>query len=322
MVEVHMGVTNAMDKVSRLQARDLRDDARQQRVGSDVERHAEAHVTGPLVQQAGQLTICHVELGHHVTRRQRHLRKVARVPRGQDVPPGFGIGLQVTNDLPELVDALSSVVGVHVAILSPKVPPLEAVDRPQVPNFAIREAPLVQELSRTVAIPNVDVLLRKNVRVGASLDEPEKLLGQPSPEDPLGRQQRKASVAERKAHLHAELAERASSGPISALHPAFDDVTHKVKVLPLCVVRIGPSLRLRLGLGLRRAIRGGRASGSTLVGHKAIPEILVHLVSRFGNPHVGRAVDAWEKSVAAEVLLGSLQGSHFREHDPLAVAGP
>ena len=62
MVAVEMRVAEGMDELAGLQPADPRDHHRQQRVGRDIERHAQEHVGGTLVHLQGQLVIRHVEL--------------------------------------------------------------------------------------------------------------------------------------------------------------------------------------------------------------------------------------------------------------------
>lgn len=86
----------------------------------------------------------------------------------------------------------SSVVGVHVHILSTKVAPLEAINRSEVHLFTVVEAPLVQEFSGAVAIPDVDALVGEELRVGGARDEPEELFRHASPEGALCGEEGKA----------------------------------------------------------------------------------------------------------------------------------
>lgn len=49
----------------------------------------------------------------------------------------------------------------HVCVLRPKVPPLETVHRSQVALFSVCEPEIVQELPRSIGIPNLHAFLRK-----------------------------------------------------------------------------------------------------------------------------------------------------------------
>lgn len=105
----------------------------------------------------------------------------------------------------------------HCFVFCSKVSPLETINRAQVscnPNhtenhevgsifsmeaplfhtfLSIFEANWIQKLSWTVAIPNVDIFVLQFLRIGWAFDEPQQLLHQTTPEDPLGCQQRKPS---------------------------------------------------------------------------------------------------------------------------------
>ena len=60
------------------------------------------------------------------------LQLTDRVPCTHDDPPVVGVGLDGVDDLSQLVHPLPAVVRVHVHILGPKVPPLEAIHWPEV----------------------------------------------------------------------------------------------------------------------------------------------------------------------------------------------
>ena len=72
VVEVEVGVAEGVHEVARLEVADLGHHHRQQRVGGDVERHAEEDVGGALVELAGEPAVGDVELEQRVARRQRH----------------------------------------------------------------------------------------------------------------------------------------------------------------------------------------------------------------------------------------------------------
>ena len=55
-----------------------------------------------------------------------------RVPSAHDDPPVVGVGLDGVDDLSQLIYPLSAVVSMHVHVLGPKVPPLEAIHRTEV----------------------------------------------------------------------------------------------------------------------------------------------------------------------------------------------
>jgi hypothetical protein len=93
VVAVEVGVAERVHEVADLQPGHLRDHVREQRVGRDVERHAEEHVGGALVELAAEPSgpafrrRGHVELEQRVAGGERHLRDVGDVPGRDDVPP-------------------------------------------------------------------------------------------------------------------------------------------------------------------------------------------------------------------------------------------
>src|SRR6267142_2642416 len=62
MVQVQVGIAEGEDELAGLEAGDLRHHQRQQRVGGDVEGHAEEYVGAALVHLAGELALGDVEL--------------------------------------------------------------------------------------------------------------------------------------------------------------------------------------------------------------------------------------------------------------------
>ena len=85
VVGVEVRVAEGVHEVAGPVAADLRHHQGQQRVGGDVEGHAEEDVGAALVELAGQLAVGDVELEQAVAGRQRHAVDVGRVPGGDDV---------------------------------------------------------------------------------------------------------------------------------------------------------------------------------------------------------------------------------------------
>ena len=81
VVEIQMGVAGGMDKLARLQARDLCHHLQKKGIRGNVERHSEKGVCTALVELEAQLTIGHIKLEKAVTRRQGHLVNFGNVPR-------------------------------------------------------------------------------------------------------------------------------------------------------------------------------------------------------------------------------------------------
>src|SRR6185369_8918806 len=69
VIGVNMRITEGMDEFARLITADLGQHQRQQRIGSDIERHAEEDVGAALVELAGQLATGNVELEQAMTGR-------------------------------------------------------------------------------------------------------------------------------------------------------------------------------------------------------------------------------------------------------------
>src|SRR5712692_7575423 len=85
MIEIEMRVAQRVHELARPQAAYLRYHQGEQRIGGDVERHAEENVGAALVHLARKLSICHVELKEDVTRGQLHPVDLGGVPRSHDV---------------------------------------------------------------------------------------------------------------------------------------------------------------------------------------------------------------------------------------------
>ena len=73
MVLVKVKIAESVNEFGRCETTDLCDHPREQRVGGDVERHAEEKIGAALVKLAAQLSVLHTKLKKNVTRRQRHL---------------------------------------------------------------------------------------------------------------------------------------------------------------------------------------------------------------------------------------------------------
>jgi hypothetical protein len=107
VVELDVRVADDVDELARLEAADLREEAREERVGGDVEGHAETHVARALLHLAAQLAPLDVdvELRKEVAGRQRHLGDRRGVPRGEDDAAVRRVRLDAADDVGDLVDA-------------------------------------------------------------------------------------------------------------------------------------------------------------------------------------------------------------------------
>ncbi len=116
MVLVDVDVSAGPDELSDVESGLLGDHVRQQRVGRNVERDAEEHVCGTLIQLAGQLarrTVSsgrHIELEESVARRQGHVVDFGRVPGGGDMAPGIRVVPDGRDNLGDLVDAATVLI--------------------------------------------------------------------------------------------------------------------------------------------------------------------------------------------------------------------
>ena len=104
VVVVEVAVAARPDELAGLEVALLRHHVREQRVGGDVERHAEEDVGAALVELARQPPVRDVELEERVAGRQFHPRDVADVPRRHDQPPRVGVAPDLGDELRDLVD--------------------------------------------------------------------------------------------------------------------------------------------------------------------------------------------------------------------------
>ena len=85
MILVDVIIAERVNKVADFKLRDVRDQVRQQRIRTDVERHAEKSIGGALIELAVKnATVLHFELKQRVTRRQVDVVSLARIPTGND----------------------------------------------------------------------------------------------------------------------------------------------------------------------------------------------------------------------------------------------
>lgn len=136
-------------------------------------------------ENGGQFGIWYLVFGH-----------TGRVPCGQDDATIGRVVLDLVDALAQLIDTLACVIGVHIHVLGAKVSPLESVHRSQVALGAVGETYGVEELAGSVAVPDLDALGAQLVGVGAALYKPQEFLGDATPEEPLGGEQREHVVAQ------------------------------------------------------------------------------------------------------------------------------
>ena len=171
MIQVHMSISNGVNKVTRLATRDMSHHVSEQSVRRNVKRNTQAHVSTSLIHLARKLILLHVDikLAKHVAWRQRHFIQVGWVPGRHDDSSVLWIVNDLVDAVLELVNALSSVVRVHINIFGSKVTPLKTVDWSQVSLFAMTKATRFEKLFRAIAVPDMNVLVGKVIGVGVSL---------------------------------------------------------------------------------------------------------------------------------------------------------
>ena len=154
------------------------------------------------------------------------------VPRAQDDPSIHWVLLDLLDHLCELVDSLSRVVVFGGPVFGSEMSPLEPVHGPEISLFAVAESDLVKELSASVAVPDLDVLLGQEFRIGRALDEPEQLFDDATREDLFRRQegqdQARVALGRRLGEGEAELWRReerdgARPGAVRAFASFRDD---------------------------------------------------------------------------------------------------
>ena len=210
VVLVKMQIAEGVDEVAGLQAANLRDHQREQRVAGDVERHAEENIRAALVKLAAQFAVADVKLEQRVARRQRHLSDFTRIPRADDVPPAVGILFDLLDDLVNLIEGAS--VG------RAPVAPLRAID-------AAQAAVLVRPF-----VPNRHAVLVEIFDVGVAAQEPEQFVNDGFGMDFLGREQREI-VSQVKPRLSAKHGIRAGARAVGLELAVFEDVPQQIEVL-------------------------------------------------------------------------------------------
>ncbi len=80
VVCIKVCIAECVDEVSEFQVCDLRDHHGEQGVGGDVEGYAEEDICAALVELAGELAVCDVELEEAVAGGECHLINLADVP--------------------------------------------------------------------------------------------------------------------------------------------------------------------------------------------------------------------------------------------------
>ncbi len=182
----------------------------QQRVGGDIERHAEEDVAAPLIQLAGKLTVGNVELEKCVAGHESHAIQFTYVPGAYDDPPRIGV-------IPQHPDRLVDLIHGAPVPGRPRTP-LGAVDRAEI---AVLVGPLVPDRHAVV------VEIRD---VGVACEKPQQLVDDRLQMELLRRHEREAA-AQIETHLVPENRQRAGPCTIVLARPVIPHVTHHVEIL-------------------------------------------------------------------------------------------
>ncbi len=243
-----MRVAQGVHQLARSVARHLRHHRQQQRVGGDVEGHAEEDVGAALVELQRQPApgiagggSTDPELEEHVAGRERHRRQLADVPRRHQVTPRVGVAADARDHRCQLIDGATAGGGPGT--------PLAPVDRPQ---LTARVGPLVPD-GHPVRLQRADV--------GVAGEEPEQLVDDRPGVHPLGGEEGEAR-REVEPHLPAEGRERAGAGAVLLLDAVREDVTEQVEVL---LHRSGSQPRWRGRPATAAAPLAARGAASTAV---------------------------------------------------------
>jgi len=205
-----MCVPQRVNELAGLEPRHMGHHQRQQRVGRDVERHAQEDIRGALIELTREFSLGDIKLEQAMTWRQRHMWNVGDIPRGNDQPARVRGGLDVGNDLRDLVD--------NPAFAGRPGAPLGAIDGPQI---AALVGPLVPDRNA----------VRIEIRdVGIPGQKPQQLVHDRLEVQLLGRHERKAG-GEIEAHLPAEHTQRPGPGPIAFGGPVMAHMVEKSEIL-------------------------------------------------------------------------------------------
>lgn len=122
--------------------------------------------------------------------------------------------------------------------------PLKSVYWSEIHFLAVLEAARVEKLPRTVGIPDLNATITEVLGVGATTNKPEELLGNATPEDTFGGEEREDVVAQVEAHLRAKEREGAGASAILPLDAARHDLGNQIQVLIF-------SMSVKLIIGIR-----------------------------------------------------------------------
>ena len=199
MVGVDMRVAHGVDELPRLVARHMGEHFQQERVGGDVEGHAEEHIGGALVELQVEVSVLDADLPERVTGGERHVVNLAWVPGRDDEAAAVGV---VFDLLDEVCDLVCGTARFREAT------PLVAVDGAKIAVFI---GPFV---------PDGDAVVFQVFDVGVAIEEPQQFVDDGFEVELFGGDQREA-FAQVIAALHPKVRNRARSGAIIAGNPLF-----------------------------------------------------------------------------------------------------
>ena len=152
VVGVEVEIAEGVNKRARLEPADLRNHDCEERIGGDIEGHAEEEVCAALVELATEFAILDIELKQRMTWCEGHKVELGGVPCRNDEATAIGIFFDVFDDARDLIDG--------GAIRSAPVAPLGPIDAAEV---ALLIGPLV---------PDSDLIFPQVAGVCIALQEP------------------------------------------------------------------------------------------------------------------------------------------------------
>src|ERR1051326_8217257 len=177
MVLIDVVVAQRVDEFSHLQTANVRNHVGQERVGSDVEWHAEKRVSRALIEltvqhrgssptvREGSRTF-HLELKDRVTRRQIDVLALTRVPAAHDQPAGKRIRFDLLDQARNLIDAVA------FRIMATERSPEVTVDWAHVTRLPPKSA---RVLPVGPLFPDIDSLLAQVCFVRVPREKPKQL---------------------------------------------------------------------------------------------------------------------------------------------------
>ena len=207
MVFIDVRIAEGMDEITILQAASLRNHHGEQSVRSNVERNAQKNVGTTLVKLAAKSSVGDIELKEDMTRRQSHLIHLTHVPRRNQQSTRIGIGLDIMNQILNLVDV--------AAIGTTPATPLTAVDRSQITI-------LVSSL-----VPDCHLMVVQILNIRVPFEEPKEFVDNRAQVQLFGSQQRK-TVIEMETHLITKRAYCACTRTVVFLHPLVKHMLQEI----------------------------------------------------------------------------------------------